>query len=329
MVSPTCLWLVYSQLGFEAITVDTYPQEYLDSITPSHRTKIAIARWPLKNLKSVHLGFDAMRIVKISMDVERQDKFDGISWKHPHLSTAPSIHQDDVAALYRLQSTSFALASTHFIDQGKRILVAIKVYSPLGCSAGITGIGFVYDTGTETVWGSTHDAASLAFFLDVQERLIKITVYKVDSLVCQLQFTTNIGRTSNVYPPLSIDAIVSHERMGYKVLDGGYIIGFCGCFMGPLSELHCFGVVPTTSVTSFKILPKTFVTKLALESQIQDMPLGGVKNHGQYQSRVSLGKKYLSWHYVYSGRRRANCRLGSYNGQTHLQTKVTFLSVTG
>ncbi|KAF7872258.1 hypothetical protein EAF04_003182 [Stromatinia cepivora] len=102
MVSPTCLWLVFSQLGFEAITVDTYPQEYLDSLTPSYRTKIAIARWPLKNLKGVHLGLDAMRMVKISMDVERQDKFDGIFWKHPRLSTTPSIHEDDVAALYRL-----------------------------------------------------------------------------------------------------------------------------------------------------------------------------------------------------------------------------------
>ncbi|KAJ8071257.1 hypothetical protein OCU04_001592 [Sclerotinia nivalis] len=246
MVSPTCLWLVFSQLGFEAITVDTYPQEYLDSLTPSHRTKIAIARWPLKNLKGVHLGLDAMQMVKISMDIERQDKFDDIFWRHPRLSTTPSIHEDDVAALYRLQNASFAPASTHFIDQGKGILIAIKVY--------------LQSLGVPKPYGVLPTTLLHWHFFSTQ-----ITAYKIDSLVCQLQFTTNIGRTSNVFPPLSIDAIVSYECIEYKVLNGGYIIGFCGCFRAPSSELHCFGVVPTTSVTSSKILSKTFVTKLALE----------------------------------------------------------------
>ncbi|ESZ99101.1 hypothetical protein SBOR_0511 [Sclerotinia borealis F-4128] len=250
-VSPSFLWLVFSELGFEAVAVDTYPQDYLDSLTPSHRTKIAIARWPLEDLKGVYLGLGAMRIVKVSMDIERQDKFDGIFWKHPRLASTPSIHEDDITALYQLQTASFAPASFHCIGQEKGILIAIKVYSPLGHSAGITGIGFVYDTGIETIWGYIHDSASLVFF-----------------------------------SRLPISAIASYKLIEYQALNGGYITGFCGCFMAPFNQLHCFGVIPTTSAVSSEITPNLFAIKLPSESQLQEMPLGGLKNHSQHQFRI-------------------------------------------
>jgi hypothetical protein len=121
------------------------------------------------------------------MDAQKQDSLDGILWTPPCPSPAPVIHEDDIAALYKMQSQSFSPASFHCVDPEKGSLAMIKVYSPLGSSAGITGIGFVYHTGTESLWGSADDAASLAFFLDQAERLARITVYKINSLVCHLQ----------------------------------------------------------------------------------------------------------------------------------------------
>jgi len=62
----------------------------------------------------------------------------------------------------------------------------IKVYSPLGDSAGITGIGYVYRIGVESIWGFLYSVALLAFVLDEAEWLVKISVYKTRSLVCYL-----------------------------------------------------------------------------------------------------------------------------------------------
>ena len=57
-VSPKTLWLVSSQLGFEAIAFDVYPQRFLDSFISKHGTKIAIVRWTLENIKGICLGLD-------------------------------------------------------------------------------------------------------------------------------------------------------------------------------------------------------------------------------------------------------------------------------
>ena len=125
--------------------------------------------------------------MRVGLDVYKQDKIDEILWSPPRPSAVPCIHDDDIAALHKMQSESFAPASAYLMDPDKGSLVTIKIYSSLGRAAGITGIGFVYHTGTESRWGSVEDTAALSFFLDGRERLVKITVYKIDSLVCHLQ----------------------------------------------------------------------------------------------------------------------------------------------
>lgn len=52
------LWLVVSQLGFEAISVDAYPQQILDSFTSSYRRKLAVAEWSLEKVKGFYVGLD-------------------------------------------------------------------------------------------------------------------------------------------------------------------------------------------------------------------------------------------------------------------------------
>ncbi len=59
--------------------------------------------------------------------------------------------QDDIDTLSTFQKESFAPASTHLINPKNGRLLAIKIYSPLGYCAGITGIGFVYDRGAESI----------------------------------------------------------------------------------------------------------------------------------------------------------------------------------
>ncbi len=105
------------------------------------------------------------------------------------------MHGDDITALHYLQSESFAPASTLCIEPENGHVVAIQVYAPLGYYTGITGIRFVYDTGMESMWGSDYDAASLSFFLDSDcvEHLVKVRVYKIDSLVCHLQVGISVS----------------------------------------------------------------------------------------------------------------------------------------
>jgi hypothetical protein len=61
MVSPRFLYLVASRLGFEAITVDIYPQKLLDS---SNGAEVAIARWALKDVDYVCLGLDVRLFIE-------------------------------------------------------------------------------------------------------------------------------------------------------------------------------------------------------------------------------------------------------------------------
>ncbi|RDL40331.1 uncharacterized protein BP5553_00310 [Venustampulla echinocandica] len=296
---PKFLWLVSSQLGFEAISIDAYPQQVLDGFTSNHGNKVAVSKWSLENLKGVYLGLDAMRIVSIGIDVGKQDSLDDVLWTpHCTLSTPSiSMHEDDMAALHKLQRKSFAPASIHCVNSGNGQLVGIKVYSPLGYCAGITGIGFVYDTDFESIWGSADDVASLVFFLDKAERLVTVTVYKIGSLVCHLQFTTDLNRTSSPFPQLPINPDVSFECVKYEALHDGDITGFCGCFVGSSKQLNCFGVIPEIMAVSSKsawVPPKVYASISPSKSQLPDMPLGDIRNHGQHQSRILLGKKYQS-----------------------------------
>jgi hypothetical protein len=64
--------------------------------------------------------------------------------------------------------------------------MGIKVYSALGPSAGINGIGFLYDASVEHTLGSA-DNASLAFFLDRVKRLVKVTAYRRGSVILYLE----------------------------------------------------------------------------------------------------------------------------------------------
>jgi hypothetical protein len=155
------------------------------------------------------------------------------------------MHDDDITALHNLQSESFAPASMLCIKPENGRVVVIKVYAPLGWCTGITGIGFVYDTGIESMWGSDYDAASLSFFLGREEHLVNVRVYKINSLVCHLQvgitiylmtysnkiqFTTDLCRTSDFMPQAPMKSI-SLDYVDYRALNGGYIVGFCGCFV--------------------------------------------------------------------------------------------------
>lgn len=126
-----------------------------------------------------------MRIVRIGLDTTEHPNFDTISWSHPYPEMPPTIYEGDIAALHEVQRESFAPVSTLCIAPANGQLIGLKVYSALGSSAGVTGIGFLYDEGVEDTLGSA-DNASLAFFLD-GERLIKVTAYRSGSLICHLE----------------------------------------------------------------------------------------------------------------------------------------------
>ncbi|PQE26243.1 hypothetical protein CJF30_00000989 [Rutstroemia sp. NJR-2017a BBW] len=170
------VWLVVSQAGFEAITTDTFPQFFLDGLTSDHRRRVAVTRWSLQDLSWVYLGLDAMKIVRIFLTARKRIYLDELLWSLPYPSSVLSMHQEDIDSLYELQGASFVPASLHHIDQ--QALFAIKVYSSL-CPAGINGIGFVQNTGVESLWGSSDESCSSIFFFDKTERLIGIKVYKI------------------------------------------------------------------------------------------------------------------------------------------------------
>lgn len=128
-----------------------------------------------------------MRIVRISIDVQKDITRDDLSWTAPYPSYTPNWHLNDITALDALQKASFAPASTHSIDTTTRRLVAIKVYGPLGWRAGVTGVVFAYDIGVESVWGSINDAASVTFFVGEEEKVVKAVVYMDKSVVFHIQ----------------------------------------------------------------------------------------------------------------------------------------------
>lgn len=133
-----------------------------------------------------------MRIVRICVEALEQDTLDDVLWEPPFPSLAPSMHRVDIDALHKLQRETFAPASELRTQSTNGQMVVIKVHSPLGHCAGINAIEFVYNTGHATYWGCAADATSLAFFLDRAERLVKVTVYKIGSVVYHVQVSYNI-----------------------------------------------------------------------------------------------------------------------------------------
>ena len=204
------------------MAIDASPEELLRGLSSNDGQRLAIARWTLENLEGIHLGMDvslhlsekyyltlfqAMRIVKICLEFDKPPSLDDILWSPPYPLCPPITHEDDVAAILKLQSESFTPASTHYIDSEHGRLVSIKVYSPLGFCAGITGIGFVYDTGFESLWGASDNAASLVFFLNEAEHLVGITICKIESKVCHLQ----VGCHSTVFLSFNLKSLVHHR----------------------------------------------------------------------------------------------------------------------
>ncbi|KAF8847836.1 hypothetical protein BDZ45DRAFT_811261 [Acephala macrosclerotiorum] len=291
------VWLVCSQVGFEMITTVGRPQQNTQSSTCGK--ELATAKWPLKKLKGIHVGLDAMRVVRISIDTPMSPGLDGLLWTSAYPSSRPYLHEKDISSLRNFQQDSFAPASSIYIDPQNGRLVAIAVFSSLGRRAGITGIKLIYDTGMDQSWGSADDAASLAFFLGHTERLVRIRSYKMGSLVCHLEFITSLQRTSNTLPPLPNGSQLSMEYVDHTVSIGGSVEGFCGCYMSSQATsspkpLQCFGVIGMgIQISSGSVcLPSKKLE--GKELALQEMPLGGIKNHGEQNSQLFLADQYAA-----------------------------------
>ena len=116
-----------------------------------------------------------------------QANLDHILWKHPRPLLTPYLCDGDIAGLYNLQKGSFAPASTLCIEASRGHLMGIRVYCQAGSRASINGIQFVYDSGPAAIWGCSDDAVSLALFLDKEEHIVEVTVFKVGSVVYHVQ----------------------------------------------------------------------------------------------------------------------------------------------
>ena len=134
-----------------------------------------------------------MRIVRICAGSLEQDGLGHILWEPVYPLPSPSLSGGDISALYELQQESFAPLSTMRIEPKNGDLTVIRVYSQLGIRAGINAIQFIYDTGFAPLWGCADDAASLSFFLDKEERILEVTVYKIGSVVCHVQVGLRTG----------------------------------------------------------------------------------------------------------------------------------------
>lgn len=55
---PEFLWLVFSSLGLEAISLGAYSQSYLQQCSSSDGGNIAVSRWPLHRIRALSLGLD-------------------------------------------------------------------------------------------------------------------------------------------------------------------------------------------------------------------------------------------------------------------------------
>jgi hypothetical protein len=137
-----------------------------------------------------------MRIVRICFKTAEQEGLNEIVWAPPPPPYTISIYKDDRLALSEIQRSSFAPALTLLIEPKKGNVIAIKVYSALGRCAGISGIGFVYDTGVESTLGSTYNIASLVFFIDKAEHLVQITVFTLQGRISCLSSTGRLREAS-------------------------------------------------------------------------------------------------------------------------------------
>lgn len=132
-----------------------------------------------------------MRIVRIGFDTITEPDFDTLSWTcpYPEVSSSecpPSFFERNIVNLHSLHRVTFAPFSMSRVAPGIGQLVGFKVYSALGSSAGIPGVGFLYDTGVEDTIG-LPDNASLAFFLYGAETLAKVAAYRDGSKICHLE----------------------------------------------------------------------------------------------------------------------------------------------
>ncbi|KAM0311465.1 hypothetical protein ACHAO8_007169 [Botrytis cinerea] len=289
--TPKTLWLVASSLGIETIGTDIYPHQFLDD-----KDGLAVSKWSLEHLMGISVGLDALRIVRIWPNFKKEEAgLDSVLWTHPYPSTIPSMLDDDIVALHELQNNSFTPASTLYIKPENGSLIAIKVYSPLGFCAGIRGIEFIYDTGIRSTWGSDYDTASLSFFLCDTEHVVRIKVYKINSVVYHLQFITDLDRTSELMPPAPMKSGVSFDCVEYSTLENGYIVGFCGCFVKSEQQLNCFGIISSTNVAaSSKSIWVSPVDRDGFEALSLEETLGGIGVHGEFGRRLLLDKRLQS-----------------------------------
>ena len=56
--SPEYLWLVFSTLGLEAISLREYPQHYINQRFSSDKHDFAVTRWPVHCISAFYLGLD-------------------------------------------------------------------------------------------------------------------------------------------------------------------------------------------------------------------------------------------------------------------------------
>ncbi|KAM3067222.1 hypothetical protein ACMFMF_009721 [Clarireedia jacksonii] len=187
----------------------------------------------------------------MSMYAQKRVDFNGFLWKLPYPSSTPSMHTEDIDALHAIQNESFYSASFCHVHQSSESLLCIKVYPLFGTSygLGITGMGFASTQGEERLWGSAHNAASLAFFLGDNEKLVSIRVDKPDSGI--------------------LDSRVHHLQSS--------------------SRLHCFGVLPATTVVSSSS-PFIMATRFFFQTPFEYQSY----TRGGYLTSISPKKRYQS-----------------------------------
>ncbi|KAH6719313.1 hypothetical protein BKA61DRAFT_597333 [Leptodontidium sp. MPI-SDFR-AT-0119] len=293
------LWLVCSHFGLEATKTDSIGQTKLEYSTPTPENLIAITRWPTVDLTGVSISLDALRIVRISLENSQNIKrpgLDGALWTLPYPEFSPVMHEEDIASLYQLQRQAFAPASYICIEPMNGHLITVIICSQLGLEAGIAGIRLCYSTGIEKSWGSVDNTASLAFFLAEGDSLTGVDVYKTGSVVRHLRFTTSYGRTSELMPQMS-----TQHGAHIKYTASGSFTGFCGCITNSaggassLKQLNCFGVIGATSEISFQPSPSAPANRsIASVPLSRELPLGGIRDHGEHRSRLKITKRVCS-----------------------------------
>ncbi|PVH75964.1 hypothetical protein DL98DRAFT_373857, partial [Cadophora sp. DSE1049] len=298
-IAPKYLWLACSHFGLEATKIDGIGQPNLDYSTPTPGNLIAVTRWPFVDSIGVSIGLDALRIVRISLENSKNFKHQQLEdalWTPAYPICSPVMHEEDIAALYQLQRQAFAPASYICVEPKNGHLIAIIICSQLGPEAGITGIRLCYSTGVENSWGSVDSTASLAFFLREGESLTEVDVYKTGSVVRHLRFTTSFSRTSDLMPQK-----LTQYGDYIRYTASRSLTGFCGCMAisaagaSSLKQLNCFGVIGATSDISIRSASSTPANLLITNTpSLGDMPLGGVRDHGEHRSRLKITNRFCS-----------------------------------